>query len=129
MTGWSTSDRRGFTFVEILAAMLFMAIVLPVVMDGLQVANRAGQAAERTRIAQQLANRQLTELVLTGQWEKGEQSGDFGTDYPGFTWSFKSEAWSVKTSLMNQVSVTVQFKLQERPYEVRVCSLVGKASS
>ena len=44
-----------FTFAEVLAALLFMAIVIPVAMQGVQVANRAGVAAQRKTVAIQLA--------------------------------------------------------------------------
>ena len=37
-----TGASAGFTFIETLAAMLFMAIVIPVVVQALLIANRAG---------------------------------------------------------------------------------------
>ena len=58
-------SRQGFTFAEVLAAMVFMAILLPVVMQGLILANRASVIAERKRTAVHLGNSLLTELVAT----------------------------------------------------------------
>ena len=37
-----TSRNRAFTLAEVLAALLFMAIVIPVALHGMSVASRAG---------------------------------------------------------------------------------------
>ena len=90
------SPRRGmagFTLAEVLAGMLFTAIVIPATVHGLLVANRAGVCACRTRTAVQLADQQLTETVLTDEWRAGETEGDFGEEYPGFRWVLTDEAW------------------------------------
>ena len=47
----TAAKRRGFTLVEMLAAMAFMAIVIPVVMQAMGIANKAGQVAQRKAIA------------------------------------------------------------------------------
>ena len=44
-----TNFRSGFTFVEVLAAMFFMALVVPVVMHGFALANRALYALMTSR--------------------------------------------------------------------------------
>ena len=47
-------DKRrhaGFTLVEVLAALLFMAIVIPVAVEGLRIASLAGQVAQRKSVA------------------------------------------------------------------------------
>ena len=64
----NNSHRRAFTFAEILVAMVFVAIVIPVAVEGVLIANRAGTVAERKRVAARLADRLLAELVLTGEW-------------------------------------------------------------
>src|SRR6187401_1688498 len=43
--------RAAFTLVEVLAALAFMAIVIPVAVDGLRVANLAGQVGQRKAVA------------------------------------------------------------------------------
>ena len=43
--------RAGFTLVEVLAALLFMAILIPVAMRAVQIANRAGQVGDRKAVA------------------------------------------------------------------------------
>src|SRR5262245_13838541 len=38
---------QAFTLAEVLAAMVFMAILIPVAMEGLSIATRAGEVAAR----------------------------------------------------------------------------------
>lgn len=42
---------QAFTFVEVFAAMLFLAILIPAIVQGLKVATRASEDAERGSIA------------------------------------------------------------------------------
>ena len=72
--------KRGFTFIEVLVAMLFMAIVIPVAVRALTVSNRAGVVAERKRVAMRLADTVLTESVITDSWRDGEVEGHDGVD-------------------------------------------------
>jgi hypothetical protein len=113
---------RGFTFVETLAAMLFMAIVIPVAVRGVMLANRAGIVAERTRVASQLADSLLTETVVTEGWRDGDQEGDFGEEWSGYRWVLKDGAWDEDT--MRVVSVEVLFEVQDAEYRVRLSTLV-----
>ena len=67
--------RAGFTLVEVLAALAFMAIVIPVAVDGLRVANQAGQVGQRKAVAARIAERVLNEMVITGQFRSPTQGG------------------------------------------------------
>ena len=69
-------SRAGFTFAEVLAALVFMAIVIPVVMQGISIANRAGVGAERKEIAVQLAANMLNQLSISNLWQTAQASGD-----------------------------------------------------
>jgi len=115
------TQQRGFTFVEILAAMLFMAIVIPVTVEGIMIANRAGVAAERKRVAVGLADMLLTEKVVTEEWRDGEQQGDFGEDWPEYNWVLRNETW--EEDGMRLISVEVQFQVQGRDYSVGLSTL------
>src|SRR6266436_2676461 len=75
----SASSRRrlqaGFTLAEVLAALLFMAIVIPVAVQGLRIASRAGSVSERKRDAARVAERILNESIVTTNWNQTVQSG------------------------------------------------------
>jgi type II secretory pathway pseudopilin PulG len=108
--------------VETLAAMLFMAIVIPVALQGILVANRAGVVAERKRVAARLADNLLTEMVITDNWRDGDTAGDFADDWPDYKWIVEDEAWEEDT--MRVLSVRVLYRVQEREYEVKLSTLV-----
>ena len=121
------SRTAGFTLVEVLAAMLFMAIVLPVIMEGIAIAGRAGVVAHRSREAAQLADRVLTEMVVTGEWQQGDQEGHFAPEEPGFQWKLTTDAWS--EDVMRLLTVEVSFTVQGRPSSVRLSTLVPEGQS
>ncbi len=120
----SFRPRRGFTFVETLAAMLFMAILIPVAMEGLMLANTVQLRASRKRIATELATRLLNETVVTQSWRDGDQDGDFGEDFPAYRWTLTSESWPEDT--MRLVKVEVTYSVQNREFTERVSTLADE---
>lgn len=124
MMSTSRRGKRGFTLVETLAAMLFMAIVIPVAVRGVMLANRAGVVAERTRVASQLADTLLTEAVVTELWRDGFQEGDFEEEWPGYRWVLDTEAWEEDS--MRVVWVEILFDVQDREYAVRLSTLAAE---
>jgi len=143
----------GFTLAEVLAALLFMAIVIPVAVQGLQIANRAGEVAERKSQAARIAERVLNENIVTTNWT---QSSSAGTLYEGlreFHWTLRNEPWSqnltnqvpaettsmgqllggqpqvtataASQTTLNLLSVEVTYKVQNRDYSLRLSTLVN----
>lgn len=119
----SKKDQKAFTFAELLAAMLFMAILIPVAIQGLTLANRAGVVAERSKIAAQLADLQLAEEIVTKEWKNGSKKGNFGEQWPNYQWSMEDKTWG--SDEMHQISLNVWFLVQEREYNVQVSTLVA----
>ena len=111
----------GFTFAELLAAMVFVAILIPAAMHGLAIANRAGVVADHKRVAAALADKLLNETIVTEDWRHGDQTGDFGEEWPGYRWAVQSEGWDVDT--MEVVSVEVFYEVQGVQYSVRLSTL------
>ncbi len=115
-------NRCGYTLAEVLAALLFMAIVIPVAMHGMSVASRAGMLGERKAIAIRIAERVLNETVVTGDTQQTSASGSItegGTTYP---WTMESANWSVDA--LTELTVHVQFIVQGSTYEVSASTLV-----
>jgi len=117
------SSTRQFTFAELLVAMVFIAIVLPVAVRGVLIANRAGVTAERKRTAARLADRMLTELVVTGDWEHTDEGGDFGEDHPEYRWSIATGPWSEETPELQLVTVYVTFPVQGIEHSVELSTI------
>lgn len=115
--------RGGFTLVELLAAMAFMAILLPVVMQALGIANRAGQVAQRKAIAARIADRVLNEYVANGQQSRGLQRGTVEEGPYQFKWNIAIENWREDT--MRLVTADVTYAVQGKKYSVEMSTLVG----
>ena len=115
--------RAAFTFVEVLAAMAFLAILLPVLVSAVLTASRAGSVAERTTNALQLGENRLNELTLGGAWSSGETRGDFGTDWPGYRWELTKADW--QTGAMTELVIHVFFPVQGGEHEVQMSTLVS----
>jgi hypothetical protein len=117
-----THRRSAYTFVEVLAAMLFMAIVIPVTLHALMLSNRVTSGAVHKRQAAQLATMVLNEQIVTGTWADGDQSGDFGDDWPGFRWESSTDDWSEGT--MRVLTVSVSYTIQDHGYTESLSTLV-----
>ena len=78
--------RSGFTFIEILATLAIVAIVLPSVMHGLSLCLATADQARHEAQAASLAKDKLSELVSANQLQQAALNGDFGTDWPGYRW-------------------------------------------
>lgn len=133
MTLQRTNPRRcrdrtcAFTLAEVLAALAFMAIVIPVAVEGLRVASAAGVVAERKWAATEIAERVLQEAILTGQWQSGRPSGVIRRDGLEYEYALRSEPWLAEPMRLNLRVVTVQvgFTVQGRPYDVTLSTLAG----
>lgn len=114
--------RAGFTLAEVLAALLFMAIVIPVAVQGLRTASLAGEVAQRKSIAARVAERVLAESVVTTNWNASTQSGSVMENGLEFRWTLQNAAWLEDP--LRLLSVEVMYAVQNRDYSVRLSTLV-----
>ena len=105
---------------------MVMAIVVPVAMEGLQIANRAGVVAHRKAVAIRLAESFLNEITVTEQWEGALQKGTFGDDYVGYEWRLENESW--RGEVLRLITVEVSYEAQGRQYTERLSTLVKPVS-
>ena len=118
--------RGGFTLAEVLAALVFMAIVIPVAVQGLRVANLAGQVGERKAVAIRVAERALNELVVTRQWQTSAQNGSTQEGPVQYRWVMRLEPWN--QGALRLLTVQVTFPVQGQDYDVRLSTLVDTTS-
>ena len=90
-SGRGRATDAGFTLVEVLAALLFMAIVIPVAVEGLHVASLAGTVAQRKGAAARVAERILNESIITTNWNKSFQSSTAFEDDQKFRWTMRND--------------------------------------
>lgn len=122
------SKDAGFTLAEVLAAMLLMAIVIPVAVGALRVASLSGEVAENKVIAARVADRVLNEAVVTSSGAALPLTGVVTERGRSFNWTLRQEAWPVMlttTSAMQVVTVNVAFPAQGRSYDVRLSTLMN----
>ncbi len=97
---------RGFTLIEVLAAVVFVAIVIPVVMRGFSLATSAGDVAKTKAEAAVLAHSKMNEIVVTRLWQNGVMGGDFSPDHPSYRWAAELKDWDSSTLKELDVHVT-----------------------
>src|SRR6267154_1353448 len=90
----ATNNVQAFTLAEVLAALLFMAIVVPVAMEGLHIASLAGAVAQRKGEAARIAQRVLNESLITTNWSQSLQSGTTIEGQRQFRWTLRSDPWT-----------------------------------
>lgn len=116
-----------FTLVEVMAALLLMAIIIPVAMEGMSVASRAGVLGQRKATALRVAERLLNELIVEGQTQQTSGSGTLLDGDTRFPWTMRTEPWS--EDAMQRMTVTVTFTVQGNAYEVSASTLLPPSST
>src|SRR6516162_9763909 len=85
---------HAFTLAEVMAAMLFLAIVIPAAVEALHVSSLAGEVAARKGAAARIADRLLNQCVVMTNWNNGVQNGTVSEGGLDFRWTMSSQAWS-----------------------------------
>ena len=119
----------GFTLAEVLAALMFMAIVIPAAIEGLRIASLAGTVAERKGEAVRVAQRLLAENLVTTNWNQSAQSGTLTEGRRQFRWTMRTDPWNQdrNQNVILQLSVEVKYAAQNRDYSVRMSTLVDSS--
>jgi type II secretory pathway pseudopilin PulG len=117
--------RAAFTLAEVLAALAFMAIVIPVAIEGMRTANLAGQVGQRKAMAGRVAERVLNEWII-GQSQGAAQSGIVQEGSLDFRWAIRVQAWNQDS--MRLATVKVDYTVQGNPYDVQMSTLLSNAT-
>ena len=113
----------GFTLAEVLAALVFLAIVIPVAVEGLRIASRAGVVSQRKAAAARIADRMLNEWLVTGAAISGSPRGSVTEDGSVYEWSLSSDLWT--EDAMRLVTVEVFYEVQGTEFDVQLSTLVS----
>lgn len=112
----------GFTFIELLATVVLIGIIMPVAMRSIGLCTRLGGHSRRQIEAASLARTKLTELTSSQDWKTGEKRGDFGSDWPGYQWTAAVSNWT--DSVVSQLDVTVTWQSQGKQRSLTLSTLV-----
>jgi hypothetical protein len=101
---------------------LFLAIVIPVAMQGLQVASRAGVVSTRKTTAARIAERLLNEQIVTGEWQQAASSGTYQEGAQTYQWSVDVEPWN--QGALRLLTIYVYYAVQGQNYDVHLSTVV-----
>ena len=118
--------QSGFTLAEVLAAMLFLAIVIPTAVEALHVSSLAGEVAARKGTAARIADRVLNESLVMTNWNNGVQNGTVSEGALDFRWTLSSQAWP--QDAMQLLTAQVTFQAQGKDYSVKLSTLANLQS-
>lgn len=130
-TNTSAAQRRhragGLTLLELLAALLLVAVVLPVVMRGLSMATQVGSIARFRGEALALAEAKLAEVIATQAWSTGDATGEFDKAWikhvDRYTWELLVDEWS--DTSMRHLTVNVHWTQRGREQTVSLATVVA----
>src|SRR5437667_3011020 len=130
LTSAATNSCTAFTLAEVLAALVFMAILIPVALEGLSIASRAGEVAARKSEAALVAERILNENVITTNWNSTVQNGTVRQGFRDFRWTLRNDPWDKdpNQTAIRLLAVEVTFSAQGRDYLVRMNTLVDSST-
>lgn len=116
--------RAGLTLVECIAALLIIAIILPVAMRGISLCVRLASDVRHRTEATDLARAKMNELIVSNEWQSADLRGDFLADHniPDYTWTASTETWSDPSML--QLDVEVAWPVRTGTSRVHLTTLV-----
>jgi Tfp pilus assembly protein PilV len=115
---------QAFTLAEVLAALLFLAIVIPTAVEALHIASLAGEVAARKGAAVRVADRILNESMVTTNWSSGMQSGTVTEGILDLRWKLSSQSWPQAS--MELLTAEVTFSAQGKDYSVKLSTLASQ---
>lgn len=131
-----------FTLAEVLVALGFIALVTPVVAQGLKLASQAGEVSQRKALAMRVAERVLNETIVTGQWSSTGQTINQQEGNIPMRYTLRSEPWTALSSItsvstangvnpsfvnannLHVLSVDVSFPAQGQNYTVHLSTVI-----
>ena len=113
----------GFTLVEVLAALMFLAIVIPTAVQALHVATLTGEVAARKSVAARVADRVLNESIVMTNWTSGSQNGTVSEGPIDYRWTLTSQTWP--QDAMQLLTVEVKYPAQGRDFSVKMSTLAA----
>ncbi len=89
---------RGFTLIEGLAALLLVAIVLPVAVRSISLSAQVASLANRRAEALALCELRLNEVMLDTDWRFGDDGGEFDDAFASgadrYRWALFVDDWA-----------------------------------
>ena len=121
--------RHPFAFTEVLAAMVVVALVVPVAMRGISMARQLAGDGVRLELASRLADEKLNELIVTGDWQNGDAEGTFEAESE-YGWALTSDSFGDDEALpLTVLTLTVTRTGALRPVSATLTALVATSTT
>ena len=111
-------SRAGFTLLEVLVAVAILAIAMVAILKANVQNLDALTTSRETTTASLLAASKLAEIEAAGVANWSESQGDFGEDYPEYTWQVETTGTEVEG--LERITVIVQRSGGVTGREVRI---------
>ncbi|MBN2688036.1 MAG: type II secretion system minor pseudopilin GspI [Deltaproteobacteria bacterium] len=95
----------GFTLLEVMVAMAILAITLVAVFQSQSQSISMASESRFITTASLLAQSKMTEMEVAAPGDLNSGSGDFGDDYPGYSW--RTSIDSTQLEAIKKIEVTV----------------------
>jgi len=122
----SKKHSYGFTLLEVMVAISIMAIVLTSVYKLHIQTISMNNTARFYTTAPLLAQTKIAAIETAKENSEGSESGDFGNDFPGYTWTVtieniedESEVLGSTAQDLKKIDVTVYYNAGEFSYGFR----------
>jgi type II secretion system protein I len=113
---------RGLTLAEVLAAIVIVAVVVPVAMQGVSIATGLASLTRQRAQATSLAESKLDEIVVGQLWQGAQLSGDFAPQFPDYHWQADVSDW--EEADMKQIQLHVSWVNRGKDREIILSTLV-----
>jgi general secretion pathway protein I len=113
---------RGFTLIEVLAAILILSIVVPSLMQAYTICGNIAALSRQRAEALAIAQSSLDEIVATQEWLNGTPGGEEKPGPTVYTWQSALTPWEEANTQL--LTVTVHWTSAGQPQEVKLDTIV-----
>ncbi len=110
---------------------MLVAVVLPFVIRGISLSARNAAETDRRSTAIMLAQSQMEEIMLTGDWQFGDTEGLFeevhGSEAQRFTWQLTVADW--QSTDFSELTLTVRWNSGREDKAVALKTVVSTSGS
>ena len=121
-------QQKGFTLLEIMIAVAIIAIALTTLLGSQSQSVSFANSAQFETMAALLAQSKMSELVIEDSFSLSSNNGDFGDDFPGYTWEAEVNDIIVEeidvSQYLKQVDLSVKWGVHR--YDLRLYHYVAE---
>ncbi len=103
---------HGFTLVEVLITMVMVVVGMVLLSQAFSAGLRAVSVSDRATQAQFLAEQKIADLEILSFSNLQSDSGDFGDDYPEYSW--QTEISNTDIENLKQIILTVSWTQENK---------------